>query len=66
MLAEKTVLDPLALGVEMVDDYISVAGVTGCKDNHFEMLTEITKNLAGIRPNIHPSFDYLASWEFDG
>jgi len=66
MLAEETVLNPLAFRVEVVDDYVSIAGVTGCENNHFKMFTKVSENLTSIGSNINTSLDDLSCREFDG
>lgn len=42
MFAEETVLDPLAFWIEVVDDYVGIAGVAGCEHNHLEMFAEVS------------------------
>ena len=66
MLSEETVLDPLPLRIQVINDHISIARVTCCEDNHFEMLTQIPKNLSSVRPNVHSRLNYLARREFYG
>lgn len=65
MLSEKTMLDVFIIWVQVIKNYIGIAGMTCCKYNDLKVATEVFKNLLSMRPDVYACLNYLASWEGD-
>ncbi len=65
MLSEESMVDVLAIGVEMVKDDAGVAGVAGCEDDYLELFGEILQDFFAVGSDVDAGFDYLAGGEFD-
>ena len=63
MVSEQPMLDVLVIWVEVVQNHICVAWVTGCEDDHLEMFAEIFYYLLGVGSDVNTRLYYLASWE---
>lgn len=61
--SEKTMRNPLPLGVQIIDDDIGIAFVTGCEDNYFKILAQFSKAFDCVRSNIYASLDASLVWE---
>lgn len=63
MLSEESMIDILVFGIEVIEDDVGVAWVTGCEDDHFEVFAEVFKDLLGVRADVDACLDDLASGE---
>lgn len=66
VLSVQSVLDQFVLWVQVVEDHIGVAGVTGCEDNDFEIGSQSLEHFNSMWANIDPSLNDLPCREGDG
>ena len=66
VLAIEAMLDILTIGIEMVQDYISVAAVASSEDYNLEVLGESLEEVDGMRADVDSGFHDLPRWECDG
>lgn len=52
------------VGIQQINDRISVAGVTGCKNKYLIDLRETLKDFFGMRAHIDKSINTSAGWEY--
>ena len=66
MLPVQPMMDQLPLGVQVVQNLVGVATVTGCENDDFELALEKVENLKGPGSDVDPSLSQLPSWKFNG
>ena len=66
MLSEQPMTHILVIRVQIVNDHIRIARVTGCENNDLEIFCQILQEFARIRADIDPSFDNLSRGEDNG
>lgn len=59
-------LDVFVLRVEVIQNHIRVATVTGSEDDDLEVFAEILKDFLGVGTDVDSSLDDFSSWESDG
>ena len=65
LASEESVADVLVLRVEVVEDHIGVAFVTGREDNDLAHLRHFFQELLGVGTDVDPRINDLASGELD-
>ena len=63
---KEPVVDVLAVGVEIVEDYIGVARVTGSEYDDFVVFAEVAEYFWSMGTDVDACFDDLAGWEGNG
>lgn len=66
MISEQSMVNVLIIGIQIVKDNVSITRVTCCKDDDFEMFTEVFKDLLSVRTDVDTSFNDLACGESNG
>lgn len=56
-------LDKILLGVQVIQDHISITAVTGCEYDYLELGCQVSQKFFGVWADIDPRFDQLPSWE---
>lgn len=62
---EETMRDELPLRIQVVDDHIGVALVTGGEDNDLEVLAQLPQALDSVGPDVDARFDPITVGEDD-
>lgn len=63
MLSKQTMMNILVVRIKVIQYYIGIAAMTGCKDNNLEILAQILENFKGIGAYIDSCFYNLACWK---
>lgn len=59
-------MNVLILRVQVIENHISVAGMTSGEDYNLKLFRKVLKNFNSIRPNVDASFNDLPSWKCYG
>ena len=59
-------LDVFVFGVEVVQNYVGVAAVTGSENDNLEVFAQILQDFLGVWTNVDSSLDDFSRWESDG
>ena len=69
VFSKKSMVNIFAFGIKIVNNDISVTGMTSSENNNFEFLGEVLKNICGMWTDINSSFNYFAggknNWQLD-
>ena len=65
MLPEQPMVDVKVIGVEVVQNHIRIARVTGCEDDDLEVFAQILEDFLSIGSDVDACLDDLSSWEGD-
>lgn len=66
MLPEKAMLDVLAVGIQVIQDNIGIAGVAGCEYDDFEVFAQIFEDILCMGTDVDSCLDDFSSGESDG